>query len=105
MAGPGRPRKNKEQTQETLQAKINALTTHIKGVESELQKERQRAEGLINMMAQERANILQLADSLFDDMQQALDSVERTTGVVMRSDVEYHAMLVRRMLHHALTEM
>jgi hypothetical protein len=105
MAGPGRPRKVKQETQEELQAKINALTADIKGMESELQKERQRSEGLINMMAKERANILQLSDSLFDDMQQALDSVERTTGVVMRSDVEYHALLVRRMMRYALSEM
>jgi peptidoglycan hydrolase CwlO-like protein len=101
MAGPGRPKKQDTELQK-CQQKIQGLLKDMEGMSKELQAERLRSDSLVNMMAEERRSILQYADSLFDDMQNALDSIERTTGTVMRSDVEYHAALVRRMLHFGL---
>ena len=101
MAGPGRPKKQDAQLQKCQQT-IQGLLKDMEGMSRELQAERQKSENLVNLMAGERVQILQYSDSLFDDMQSALDSIERTTGTVMRSDVEYHAGLVRRMLHYAL---
>jgi peptidoglycan hydrolase CwlO-like protein len=101
MAGPGRPKKQDTQLQK-CQETIQGLLKDMEGMSRELQAEREKSENLVNMMAEERKNVLQYTDSLFGDMQSALDSVERTTGTVMRSDVEYHASLVARMLHYAL---
>ena len=99
---PGRPRKNPKEQE--LQAQIYALKADANGMEAELKKEREKSAELVEMMAQERINILQFADALFEDMQNALNRIEKTTGTVMLSDVEYHTLLVRRMLHCGLTQ-